>query len=221
MVNRKNKQQTRILLVDDHDLVRAGTRLLIGELDESAQILEASSGEQSIEIVEAGKVDIVFMDIALPGMDGIVAALRLLQIDPQLKIIMLTGNNSGLIPRVLEQSGVCGYLTKYAAHEEIKSAIDAANNGGFYVSSDLLDPVLVESGNDSADINPFDRLSQREWQVVLLLLQGYKTGDAGKSLVLNAKTVSTYKRRAFEKLGVENTADLVKLAIEFGVLAKG
>lgn len=210
--------QSKILLVDDHDLVRAGIRLLLIDIDPSSIVVEASTGEESIEIVQNGDINIVFMDIMLPGIDGVTAALRLLQLDSTLKIIILTGRTEGPVPKALLQSGVCGYMTKSSATEEIKNAIDAANRGDFYLSPDLIDQLDMGTWNNTDGENPFDRLSQRELQVVLLLLQGYKTSDAGDSLVLNAKTISTYKRRAFEKLEVENTAELVKLAIAFRVL---
>ena len=214
--------QCNVLLVDDHDLVRAGIRLLIQDLDNSLEVIEASSGEESISIVERGGIDIVFMDIVLPGIDGVTAALRLLQLDTNIKIIMLSGRNEGPVPKTLLQSGVCGYMTKSSATEEIKNAIDAANRGEFYLSPDLSSQFDIDTLNsDGSDENPFDRLSQREMQVVLLILQGNKTSDASDSLVLNAKTISTYKRRAFEKLEVENTTELVKLAIACGVLEVG
>lgn len=214
--------QCKILLVDDHDLVRAGIRLLIQDLDHSLEVIEASSGEESISIVERGGIDIVFMDIVLPGIDGVTAALRLLQLDTNIKIIILSGRNEGPVHKALLQSGVCGYMTKSSASEEIKNAIDAANRGEFYLSPDLAAQFDVDSLKaDNNEENPFDRLSQRELQVVLLILQGNKTSDASDSLVLNAKTISTYKRRAFEKLDVENTTELVKLAIACGLLEVG
>lgn len=210
--------QCKILLVDDHDLVRAGIRLLLKDIDPSSIVVEASTGEESIEIMQNTEIDIVFMDVMLPGIDGVTAALRLLQLDSSLKIIILTGRNEAPVPKALIQSGICGYMTKSSATEEIKNAIDAANRGEFYLSPDLDNQLDMGTWNSSDDENPFDRLSQRELQVILLLLQGYKTSDAGDSLVLNAKTISTYKRRAFEKLEVENTAELVRLAIACGVM---
>lgn len=221
LLNIPENTQYKILLVDDHDLVRAGIRLLLKDIDDSSIIVEASSGEESIEIVQKDDINIVFMDLMLPGIDGLTAALRLLQLDSTLKIIILTGRNEGPVPKAVLKSGVCGYMTKSSATEEIVNAIDSANRGVFYVSPDLIDHAGMAGLNSTDDENPFDRLSQRELQVVLLLMQGYKTSDAGDSLVLNAKTVSTYKRRAFEKLKVENTAELVKLAIAFGVMGIG
>ena len=218
-MNIQTVAQCKILLVDDHDLVRAGIRLLIQDLDNSLDVIEASSGEESISGVERGGVDIVFMDIVLPGIDGVTTALRLLQLDSNIKIIMLSGRIEGPAPKALLQSGVCGYMTKSSASEEIKNAIDAANRGERYLSPDIASQFDVDSLHTHiSNKNPFDRLSQRELQVVLLILQGNKTSDASDSLVLNAKTISTYKRRAFEKLDVENTAELVKLAIACRVL---
>ena len=218
-MNIQTVAQCKILLVDDHDLVRAGIRLLIQDLDNSLDVIEASSGEESISVVERGGIDIVFMDIVLPGIDGVTTALRLLQLDSNIKIIMLSGRIEWPAPKALLRSGVFGYMTKSSASEEIKNAIDSANRGERYLSPDLASQFDVDSlHTHNSNKNPFDRLSQRELQVVLLILQGNKTSDASDSLVLNAKTISTYKRRAFEKLDVENTAELVKLAIACRVL---
>lgn len=205
------------MLVDDHELVRAGIRLLIEGVVPNAQFVEASTGEQSIDIVGSQTVDLVFMDIILPGIDGISSALRLISMAPGIKIIVLTGRTELVVPKALFESGICGYITKSSAAEEINNAIVAANNGEFFLSLDLRSR-FDNNSDEEYEVSPFDRLSHRELQVVLLLLKGYKTSDVGESLSLNAKTVSTYKRRAFDKLGVSNTPELVQLAIEHSIL---
>lgn len=221
-LNIPENSQYRILLVDDHDLVRAGIRMLIKEFDKSSIILEASSGEESIEIARDSEIDFVFMDLLLPGIDGVTAAVQLMQAHPELKIVMLTGASDRPFPQTLKKAGVSGFMTKSSAIAEIRDAIDSANKGEFYMSRDIIDAGGADPQKGvEQEANPFDRLSQRESQVVSLLLQGFKTSDAGDSLVLNAKTISTYKRRAFEKLDVENTAELVKLAIAHGIMGVG
>ncbi len=213
--DQQEEYKQKILLVDDHELVRAGIRLLIESVVPDAYIIEASTGEQSIEIVESDKIDLVFMDIILPGIDGVSSALRLINISPGIKIIVLTGRSELVVPKALLESGICGYITKSSAAGEVSNAITAANSGEFFLSRDLHD--RFEAHGD-AEVSPFDRLSHRELQVVLLLLKGCKTSDAGDSLLLNAKTVSTYKRRAFDKLGVSNTPELVKMAMDYSIL---
>ena len=205
----------KILLVDDHELVRAGIRLLIESVDPDAEIIEASTGEQSIELVSSEQIDLVFMDVILPGIDGVASALHIIQQSPGIKIIILTGRSDLVVPKALLESGISGYITKSSAAEEIGNAIAAANQGEFFLSPDLRQRFENECEHE---VSPFDRLSYRELQVVLLLLKGVKTSDVGESLQVNAKTVSTYKRRAYEKLGVDNTPDLVKLAMEYSLL---
>lgn len=207
----------KILLVDDHELVRAGIRLLIENALPEAQIIEASTGLEGIEVQRTQPVDLVFMDIVLPGIDGISAALRMLNVAPATRVIILTGRTELVVPKALLNSGICGYITKSSAAEEIHNAIKASASGELFLSRDLR---RRHEANQltGGETSPFDRLSSRELQVVLLLLKGYKTGVVGDALLLNAKTVSTYKRRAFDKLGVDNTADLIKLAMKFSIL---
>lgn len=207
-----------ILLVDDHELVRSGLRLLIESAVPRAEIIEASTGEESIQIVQSRQVDLVFMDIILPGIDGISASLRLINLAPKIKVLILTGKPDLVVPKAVLESGICGYITKSSAAAEISDALVAAVHGEFFLSRDLKRRYDDDKLNAKGENTPFDRLSNRELEVVLLLLKGYKTSDASTSLTLNAKTVSTYKRRAFDKLGVDNTAALVKLAMDYDIL---
>lgn len=206
-----------ILVVDDHELVRTGLKSLIQSVAPAAKVLEASTGEQSIEIVNHTSVDLVFMDIVLPGIDGISTALRLMDLKSDIKILVLTGAAELVVPRALHESGICGYVTKSSAAAEIRMAMKSVREGEFFVSTDLKDRFAYDEV-ENFESTPFDRLSSRELEVVLLLIKGFKTVDAGESLTLNAKTVSTYKRRAFDKLGVDNTAELVRLAMDHSIL---
>ena len=207
-----------ILLVDDHELVRSGLKLLIESVIPGARIIEASTGEKGIDCVAVTPVDLVFMDIMLPGIDGISAALRLINLYPDIKILILSGRSELAVPRAVRESGICGYITKASAADEINDALAAIRRGEFFVSKDLRDRYEDDLLDTGSEATPFDRLSNRELEVVLLLLKGFKTSDAGVSLTLNAKTVSTYKRRAFDKLGVDSTAELIRLAIDHRVL---
>ena len=204
-----------ILLVDDHELVRYGMKLMVEAL--GCTVLEAGSGEKSIDVVRSNQIDLVFMDIALPGMDGITASTELLKVDRNLGIIILTGLRISAVPKGVLQSGVKGFITKNSAAGEIEQAISRVLGGEMYLSPSIARQLALSSFQASdGEGSPFAALSQREIQVVLLLLSGYRNGDAGESLYLSAKTVSTYKSRAFKKLGITNTAELVKLAMCWG-----
>ncbi len=204
-----------MLLVDDHELIRYGVRLIVEAL--GCTVLEASTGEKSIDLVRRQQVDLVFMDIALPGMDGITASSRLLKFDQTLNVIILTGLHMTAVPKALLQSGVMGVMTKSAAAKEMEQAISQVLAGEMYLSPSLSNQLALASFQSKhSDESPFANLSEREFQVILLLMNGYGNGDAGEQLFLSEKTVSTYKRRAFQKLGVSNTAELTKLAICWG-----
>ncbi|MEM7259847.1 MAG: response regulator transcription factor [Pseudomonadota bacterium] len=128
----ENASYQTILLVDDHELVRSGLRLLIESAAHPGEIIEASTGEQSIDILRSRTVDLVFMDIMLPGIDGISAALRLINQAPDVKILILTGKADLIVPRAVFESGICGYITKSSAAAEISDAMVAVANGQFF-----------------------------------------------------------------------------------------
>ena len=209
-----------VLLVDDHELVRSGLRMIIETVHRVSSVLEASSGEKSIPQVKNNNVDLVFMDMGLPGMDGFSTALRLLQINEDMKIIILTGLKKRPASRVVLQAGIRGYMTKSSAAEELSEAIDTVMNGKIYLSRDIAEQMALDSLKNEGVINRLDNLSRRELQVALLLMHGHKPGDVGDMLFLSAKTVSTYKRRAFEKLHVESMVQLVGLGLENGFLGQ-
>lgn len=208
-------KRCKVLLVDDHELVRHGMRLMLEAL--GCSVFEADSGEASLEIVRRRRVDIVFMDIALPGIDGFTAASQLLRENNRLRVIILTGLRAMSVPRAILQSGISGYMTKSAAAEEIEQAIVAVMAGEVYLSPEIAEQLSEAGKKEDTGGSPFASLSRREYQVVLLLLKGTSNDDVAEQLRVNAKTVSTYKRRAFAKLDVSSTADLITLARHWGL----
>lgn len=207
-----------ILLVDDHELVRSGLRMVFEGLSAVDTVFEASSGETCIDLVRELPIDIVFMDMGLPGMDGLSTSLRLLQIDEDMKIVILTGLQQRPLAHGVLQAGIRGYMTKSSAPEEIVEAISSIVDGGTYLSKDIASELAMESLKNKGRISPLDRLSRRELQVALLLMNGHKPSDVGSMLFLSNKTVSTYKVRAFEKLQVDSLVELVELGMENGFL---
>lgn len=213
-----NTAGLNVLLVDDHELVRAGVKMMVSALERVDAVFETGSGEACVELVQRHDIDIVFMDIRLPsGIDGVTAALRLLQIVPEIKIVMLTALVGGAFPRVLLNAGVKGYLTKSSPGSEIARAIDVVSDGGIYLSTQMAHQLALSTFSEQVE-SPFDLLSLRELQVILLTVQGDKVQTVGDKLFLSAKTISTYKRRAMDKLGVDNPVDLIKLAMNYGLI---
>ncbi|MGQ7846257.1 response regulator [Granulosicoccus sp. 3-233] len=210
------EQQLKVLIVDDHELVRAGMRRLLEENPQLGSIYEANSGEEALELAREERFDLVLMDITLPGISGMEASDRLLQLDPGSRIIMVTGKLEGGHIRKLLNSGVRGYITKGSSSDEMDRAMRRVMAGEQYLSPDVAQQVAMDMINGD-DENPFDKLTSRESEIIHLLLRGHRNRQISNSLHISEKTVSTHRTRAFEKLQVKTTAELVRLAMRFNL----
>lgn len=206
--------QLRVLIVDDHELVRAGMRRLLEENPHIASISEASSGEEALQLANNQAFELVLMDINLPGISGLEASDKLLLLAPDCRIIMVTGQLDGGHIRKLLNAGVRGYITKGSSAEEMDKAVQRVMSGEQYLSPDVAQQMAIDSINGS-DGNPFDKLTTRESEIINLLMAGHRNRQISTNLHISEKTVSTHRTRAFEKLGVKNTAELVRLAMRF------
>ena len=207
----------KIMLVDDHRLVRAGLKRVLLEMADMEVVGEASTGEEALELVRTVPVDIVLLDINMPGIGGLETTRRFKQRLPDVKIIVVSMHLEEPYPSRLLGAGASGYLSKDSAADEVVAAIRRVNGGGHYVAADVagnLAASLVKRRPDS----PFEQLSQRETQVMLMVTKGHSTQDISDSLHLSPKTVSTYRYRLFEKLGVSNDVELTRLAMRYGLL---
>lgn len=205
-----------MLVVDDHALVRSGMRRLLEEHVLVGAVAEASSGEEAIALARERSFGLILMDISLPGISGLEASERLLAVRPETRIVMVTGRLDHAPIRRLLASGVRGYVTKGSEAEEMDRAIRRVVAGERYLSADVARELAMDNLDGAGD-DPFARLSGREHEVVLLLLRGRRNREIADSLHISEKTVSTHRRRAFEKIGVGNTAELVRLAIRHGL----
>ena len=204
----------RVLVVDDHELVRAGMRRLLEENPQVASIEEASSGEEALQLASDKSFDIVLMDINLPGISGMEASDKMLMLVPECRIIMVTGNLEGGHIRKLLNAGVRGYITKGSSAEEMDKAMSRVMSGEQYLSPDVAQQMAMDMINGS-DENPFEKLTSREREIVDLLQQGLPNRQISTNLFISEKTVSTHRTRAFEKLGVKNASELVRLGMRF------
>lgn len=204
----------KVLVVDDHELVRAGMRRLLEENPQVSTIHEADSGEQALQMASHQKFDLVLMDINLPGISGLEASDKMLTLAPESRIIMVTGRLEGGHIRKLLNAGVRGYITKGSSAEEMEKAMRRVMAGEQYLSPDVAQQVAMDVINGD-DTNPFDRLTTRELEIISLLLKGLRNRQISANLHISEKTVSTHRTRAFEKLHVKTTAELVRLAIRF------
>ena len=206
-----------VLLIDDHALVRTGIRRL---LEDSGQIRiagEADCGEDGVTLAQQLKPDVILMDVSMPGIGGVEACRRILQRDSGQKIIVLTIHNEQTFPKRMLEIGARGYLTKECGVDEMLLAIKQVYNGKAYIAPSIAQQLALSllPGNQH---NPIDRLSRREFQVMLMISHGLTNAAISEKLCLSPKTVSTYRLRLLEKLGAQNEVDLVKIAVEQGMV---
>jgi len=207
----------RLLLVDDHHLVRSGLKRLLEEQDDLDVVGQAASGEEALKLARELKPDVVLMDINMPGMGGLEATRRLLASDPDIKILAVSMYGEEPYPSRLLEAGAVGYISKDSAAEEVVSAVRQVAAGKSYVASAIASKLAVSLIKGSGG-SPFNQLSQREMQVALMVTQGQSTQAISDALCLSPKTVSTYRYRLFEKLDVHNDVELTRLAMRYGLL---
>ena len=206
-----------VLLTDDHALVRSGIRRLLEDSKQVRIIGEAESGEEGIKLAQELEPDVILMDVNMPGIGGVEACRRILQRNPKQKIIVLTIHNEQTFPKRMLEIGARGYLTKECGVDEMISAIVQVHKGGAYIAPSIAQQLALSllPGNEH---NPIDRLSRREFQVMLMISHGLTNAEISDKLCLSPKTVSTYRLRLLDKLGAQNEVDLIKIAVEQGMV---
>jgi two-component system invasion response regulator UvrY len=206
-----------VLLTDDHTLVRTGIKRLLEDSQQVEIVGEACCGEDSIELAHKLKPDVILMDVNMPGIGGVEACRRILERNSKQKIIALTIYTEKTFPKRMLEIGAKGYLTKECAVAEIIEAIKVVNDGGAYIAPTIAQQLALSllPGNEE---NPIDKLSRREFQVMLMISHGLSNLQMSEKLCLSPKTVSTYRLRLLEKLGAHNEVDLLKIAVEQGMV---
>jgi DNA-binding NarL/FixJ family response regulator len=205
----------RIFLVDDHALVRTGMRMILsGEIDMDV-IGEAETGEDALPQIRKLKPDVVLCDLHLPGISGLEVTERIVKGDHGTRVIMVSVLEDGPIPKRVIEAGAAGYVGKGGNSAELLRAVREVARGRRYLASNVAQNLALSgiAGNGT----PFDILSPRELEVVMLLLQGLRQEDIAKKLSLSAKTVNTHKSRLFEKLEIQDNISLARLARQYGL----
>lgn len=208
----------KVLLVDDHDIVRTGIKMVIEKMSGIEIIGESQDGYQALEQVEKLKPDVVLMDVNMPRMSGLEATRKITELDPYVRIIILTIHAENPYPRQMLDAGANGYLTKGCAAQELEEAIKKVYGGQKYIGSDIAQQMALSMLPGGKKDSPFDILTGREMEVMMLLVRGKKAKEIGKILGLNDKTVATYKYRILEKLELQNEVKLTHMAIRHGIL---
>ncbi len=206
------------MLVDDHDLIRYGLRRLLEDQIGIEVIEEANSGELALEKVRKVSPDVILMDINMPGIGGFEATSRLTKSHPECRVIVLTVHGDGPFPKRLLEAGAVGYLTKGCPVEEMVEAIKKVHSGKRYIAPSIAQELALSML--PGDENILDILSQREIQVLIMISQGLRTVNISEQLSLSPKTISTYRKRLYEKLDVTNDVELMHLAIKYGLLGE-
>ena len=206
----------RILLVDDHPVVRCGIRTILLDKFKDAAVAEAGDAHSALLEVQQSDWDVVLLDISLPGPSGLDLIKHLRRHHPALPLVVVSMHPAAQFARRALSAGALGYLTKDSPPEEFVAAIEQTRRGRRYVSRDTNDMLL--RWKDTAASTPHDTLSDREYQVLRLLGSGRTVSDVARALGLSVKTVSTYRTRVLDKLGMRTNAELMRYAIENSLL---
>ncbi len=208
----------RVLVVDDHDLVRAGITRMLADIDGLHVVGQAESGEESLKKARELKPEVVLMDIKMPGIGGLEATRKLIRSHPDLKVVAVTVCEEDPFPTRLLQAGAAGYLTKGAALEEMVQAIRMVFSGQRYISPQIAQQLALKSFQPQSSNSPFDLLSGREIQIALMIAGCQKVQAISDKLCLSPKTVNTYRYRIFEKLSITSDVELALLAVRHGMI---
>ena len=206
-----------VLLVDDHDLVRTGIKKILSDVSGIRVVGEAGTGEDAVKICREAKPQVVLMDVKMPGIGGFEATRKLLRLDPDLKVLIISTVDNDVYPSRLLQVGASGYLTKGASMDEMVHAIRMVHSGQRYISPEIANKLAFRHVNDQ-ESSPFDGLSERELQVMIMITKGTKVQEIAEKLHLSPKTVNSYRYRIFEKLQIKNDVELTLLAIRHGLI---
>lgn len=208
----------KLLLVDDHDLVRTAIARTLSDSSDLNVVGEASSGEQAYNMVRELLPDVVLMDIRMPGIGGLEATRKIKQRFPEVKILALSACDEEPFPTRLLQAGASGYLTKGVCIEETIRAIRQVAAGHHYLSSDIAQQMALKTYDKKQLDNPFDQLSKREMQISLMIASGQKIQVISDLLCVSPKTVNTHRYRIFSKLNIENDVELALLAVRHNLV---
>lgn len=211
----------RVLIADDHGLMREGVRALLRPHEDIEVVGEAADGDEAVREVRRLVPDLVLMDVAMPGLGGLEATLAIRKEKPEVKILVLTQyDDREYVARFLK-AGVAGYVLKKAAASELVSAIRAAHRGGLVLDPEVARDLVAETGRaaDASGLgDPYETLTDREKQVLKLVAEGHANKEIAETLGISVKTAMAHREHLMEKLGVHSRTELIKFALRRGVI---
>ncbi len=203
----------RVMLVDDHEIVRAGFRRLLDSSPDISVICEASTGEQAIDSYQQHAPDLIIMDLSMPpGTGGLEAIQRIRSLNADAKILVLTVQECEPYPSRVMDAGAMGYLTKRCAPEELIAAVQLVADGKEYIAADIQEQLAAS--NDTQ----LNSLTKRELQIFTLLASGQSASQISESMYISPKTVHAHRANILNKLGLDKTADIIHLGIRHGIV---
>lgn len=214
----------RILLADDHDVVRLGLRALLDSTAHIRVVGEARDGQEALDLFESLHPDVVVMDVSMAGMDGVTATRELVRRRPGTRVLALTMHDEDAYLVPLLEAGAMGYVVKSAASTLLLDAVQTVASGRRYVrpeAAHVLADELARRNVRNGQRERHDALSDRERAVFLYIAQGHSASEIGEKLHISAKTVDTYRRRINDKLEIGSRADYVRVALALGLLSAG
>ncbi len=208
----------RILVVDDHAILRDGIRALLSLHDDIEIVAEASEGKEAIEKARELVPDVVVMDIAMPGMDGLEATRRIAKKEPAVKVLVLTQHNNREYILAAIKAGAAGYVPKGALGSELISAIRTVHRGDSFLYPSAA-AVLIGDYLRQVEEEPYDRLTDREREILKLITEGHTSREIAEMLFISVKTVLGHRTKIMEKLDIHNRTELIKYAIRKGLVS--
>lgn len=213
------------MLVDDHDVLLSGIKLWLSKVDEWEVVAEVTSGEEAIEVAKQVKLDLVLMDISMPGMGGIESLEKLKEIDENIKVLMLTMHSEQEYLKGALKAGASGFVLKKAVHIELISAIETVLSGKTYIYPSLIDLVVEgfvgeenETDENDAQSSKRNLLSDREAEILRYIALGYTYQEIADKLFISIKTVESHKSRLSEKINMHRRSELVRFALDEGII---
>ena len=209
----------KIIVADDHDLVRMGIVRMLSDVAGFTVVAEACSGEEALQLAREHKPDVMLMDVRMPGIGGMEATRRILSQNPRIKVVAVTSLSDDLYPERLMKAGASGYVTKGANFDEMIDAIKTVMSGSLYMSNNVAQQLALRNFSAAGSTgSPFDTLSERELQTAILIANGARVQTVADTFSVSPKTINSYRYRIFEKLNITSDVELTLLAVKHKML---